>query len=158
MHILEIVMGRDRALVQEYVWTCRLEAQGMPLLANRLGPPPTPDTGAFSPLRPDLTVIADCPIMFVHLPDDCLAIILQPICNILHLDYLGQLHRIYRNEALAKHLLAVPILTNGLVREMEVLLSSAIPRWLDGIQVNRLAPEKRPLVLALREKAPKMEL
>jgi hypothetical protein len=88
--------------------------------------------------------------MAVQLPDGRVAGIVQSMCEPLQLDRTAQLRRIRRNESLARHLLLVPVLTNGGIQKMDVLVASAIPRWLDGIQVSRLAPAKRPLARALQ--------
>ncbi len=150
MQILEIVTGRNTALTQEQAWIRRFREQGMCILQMRMEPNTTPDTRTLIPPRPEVVIIAGCSILFIRLTDGRMASIHQSFCKALQLDCLGQLQRIYRNKLLAKHLLLVPILTNVGIQHMEVLVASAIPRWLEGLQVNRLAPAKRPLVRALQ--------
>ncbi len=105
------------------------------------------------PLNPSIIMCCQQPIMAVQLPDGPIAATPLSFCKALRLNYPGQLQRIRRNESLVKYLRLAPIRTNGRVREMDVLIVEALPRWLSTLQVSRLAPEKQQLARALQQQA-----
>lgn len=110
-------------------------------------------SNVLTPLLPVIVWCCQYPILVVRLPDDRLAATLHSFCEALNLNRSGQLQRIRRNWALAHQLLLVPVMTKSGPQHMDVLVIDAIPAWLAGIQVSRLAPEKRALAYELQEKA-----
>jgi hypothetical protein len=99
-----------------------------------------------------LTPVVCCqhPIMAVQLPDERIVARVQSFCEALQLDDLGQLQRIRRQPALADQLLQILVMTPSGLQEVDVLIASAIPAWLIGVQLSRLAPEKRALILSFQ--------
>jgi hypothetical protein len=106
-----------------------------------------------SPLIPIIVMCCQQPLMVVRLPDGRVGVTLQSLCEALNLNRPGQLQRIRRNWALAEHLVLVPLMTKSGLQHMDVLMVEAISKWLVGIQIDRLAPEKRPIARALQKDA-----
>ncbi|HEX6779393.1 MAG TPA: phage antirepressor N-terminal domain-containing protein [Ktedonobacterales bacterium] len=155
MQILEVVTGEKLALAQEQAWIRHFREKGM-LLFNAspgLGSKLLSRRRPFTPLRHETVNIEGCSIQIVWLSYRRIAVLLLPLCEAFHLNYSGQLQRIRRNDFLAKHLLLVRVSTKGGMQSLEALVISAIPRLLAGIQMNRLAPEKRPQARALQQRA-----
>ncbi len=92
-------------------------------------------------------------ILAVLLSDGRIAASLLSLCALLKLSKPGQMQRILRDVVLAKELLLVVVQTPGGPQATEVLTAKAIPTWLTGLQPNMVAPEKRPLIQALKEEA-----
>ena len=92
-------------------------------------------------------------ILAVRLSDGRIAASLRSLCNMLKLARHGQMERIRADAVLSKELLLVIIKTPGGQQTAEVLTAKAIPTWLTGLQPNMVAPEKRPLITALKEEA-----
>lgn len=93
------------------------------------------------------------PVMAMSMPDDRIAATLHSLCDAVQLDYIGQLQRIQRQPSLAKWLHRVSVLTLVGRQEVDVLIVTARPAWLIGIQINRLAPEKQVLILRFQDEA-----
>ena len=106
-----------------------------------------------APLSPSIVPCCQYPIMAAQLLDDRIIATLQSFCDALQLDYLGQVQRIRRQPILAEQFLVVPLITETGWQLAEVLTTVAIPLWLAGIQLTRLAPEKRALTLAFQREA-----
>ena len=104
-----------------------------------------------SPLTPSIVPCHQRPVVAVRLPDRRIAATHQSLCEAVNLDRTGQLQHIRRNRMLRKQLLLVPILTEGGYQQMDVLISWAIPIWLGGVHLTRLAPEKQELIIAFQE-------
>ena len=92
-------------------------------------------------------------ILSARLPDDFIAASLDSFCNMLKINTQAQLRRILRDEVLARHLLLVIIQISDGPQVTQMLSARAIPMWLTGLQPNMVAPEKRPLIRALKEEA-----
>lgn len=92
-------------------------------------------------------------ILAVLLSDGRIAASILSLCTLLKLSKAGQVQRILRDVVLAKELLLVIVQTTGGPQVTEVLTARAIPTWLTGLQPNMVAPEKRPLITALKEEA-----
>jgi hypothetical protein len=73
----------------------------------------------------------------------------------LHLDIAthGQTKRIKQDQSLAPALVLVCMKTDRGTKLLDVLLTYAIPRWLSGLQVTRLSPEKQERAELIRERA-----
>jgi hypothetical protein len=95
-------------------------------------------------------------IFGVRLPDNRIAGGFSSLCKMLSLAKHGQVERIRRNKDLAQHLLLILVETPSGLRRMDVLIAEAIRPWVMGIQINLIAPEKRPLINALKEHAYEM--
>ena len=106
-----------------------------------------------TPVKQALVPFYGIMILAVLLPDGRIAATLRSLCNMLKLARHGQMARIRSDAALAQELLLVTIETAGGPQVTEVLTAKAIPLWLTGLQPNMVAPEKRPLIQALREEA-----
>ncbi len=92
-------------------------------------------------------------ILSARLPDNLIAASIDSFCTMLKINTQAQLRRILRDEVLARHLLLVVIQTPDGPEVTEMLSAKAIPMWLTGLQPKMVAPEKRPLILALKEEA-----
>lgn len=92
-------------------------------------------------------------VLSVRLPDDHVATSHNALCGMFNLSRGTQILRIQRNENLASQLVLARVETTGGPQNIEVLIVDAIPEWALGIQINKLAPEKRPLLLALKAEA-----
>ncbi|HEX6778918.1 MAG TPA: phage antirepressor N-terminal domain-containing protein [Ktedonobacterales bacterium] len=92
-------------------------------------------------------------VLGVRLPDNLIAAVLSSLCVLLGITTRGQTLRIQRDEELSKHLLLAVIQTPGGPQSTYVLAVGAIPSWLMGINRSLIAPEKRPLALALQFEA-----
>ncbi len=92
-------------------------------------------------------------ILAVRLPDGLIAAVLATLCEMLKIATNAQARRIRRDEALSEHLLQVIIETPGGPQLVDVLTAWAIPTWLTGLNLNMIAPEKRPMILALKREA-----
>ena len=89
-------------------------------------------------------------VLAVHLSDDRVAATLHALCAILAILPHGQIQRIRRDEKLADHLLHALVETSGGLQLMDVLIAESVPDWVMGLQLKRIALEKRPLILALK--------
>lgn len=108
---------------------------------------------AIIPLEQAVISFHDGEILGVRLPDNLIAAVLSSLCALLGITTRGQTLRIQRDEELSKHLLLAVIQTPGGPQSAYVLVVGAIPSWLMGINRSLLAPEKRPLALALQFEA-----
>jgi len=90
-------------------------------------------------------------ILGVRLLDDYLAAGINSMCSLIGVVPQAQVRRIRRDKALSSHLVLVLIETptRGAQR-MDFLIVEAIPSWLMGLEISMIAPEKRPLILALQ--------
>ena len=86
--------------------------------------------------------------------DHHLAAGINSMCSMLAVTPHGQVQRIRRDKALSQHLVLVQIKTptHG-VQNMNFLRVESIPYWLMGLEISMIAPEKRPLILALQFEA-----
>src|SRR5260370_39536575 len=75
------------------------------------------------------------------------------MCEALQLDRPGQLRRIREDDTIADQLLSVGVETPGGSQVMDMLTAWAIPTWLTGIQLSRVAPEKRKAIRAFKREA-----
>src|SRR5260221_7113709 len=108
---------------------------------------------AIIPAEQDTVTFYDRQIIAVRLPDGRIAAALRTMCEALQLDRPGQLRRIREDETLADQLVPVRVQTESGMQPMEMLTAWAIPTWLTGIQLSRVAPEKRPAILAFKREA-----
>jgi hypothetical protein len=108
---------------------------------------------AITPLEQAVIPFHNGEILGVRLPDNLIAAVLSSLCALLGITLHGQTQRIRRDEKLSKHLLVAVIQTTGGPQRAYVLAVGAIPSWLMGINLSLIAPEKRPLALALQFEA-----
>jgi len=92
-------------------------------------------------------------ILAVRLPDGRIAASLASLCELLQIRPHGQVQRILRDATLANQLLQVVVQTPGGPQTIDVLTAWAIALWLTGLNPEMVAPEKRPLIMALRQEA-----
>lgn len=104
-------------------------------------------------VTPDIVTCCEKPVMAMRMPDDRIAATLHSLCDAVQLDYIGQFQRIQRQPSLAKWLHRIAVLTLAGRQEVDVLIVTAIPAWLIGIQLSRLAPEKQALILRFQDEA-----
>ena len=105
------------------------------------------------PVEQDLVPFEQTTLLGVHLPDDRVAALFSLLCESLHLDRSGQTRRIKADPAIADCLIPARIETPGGPQVLNVLIAGAIPIWLSGIRLGKVAPELRPLLLALKREA-----
>lgn len=111
------------------------------------------ESKALVPVQQALVPFHGYDVLSVRLPDDHVATSHNALCRMFNLSRGTQILRIQRNENLASQLVLVRVETTGGPQQTEVLLVDAIPEWALGIQINKLAPEKRPLLIALKVEA-----
>jgi hypothetical protein len=92
-------------------------------------------------------------ILAVKLSDGRVAAVFSLLCAALDLARQPQVRRVRADDVIAESLIPVRIETPGGPQEVEALVAWAIPVWLQGIKVSRLAPEKQPAILAFRREA-----
>jgi len=92
-------------------------------------------------------------IIAVRLPDGRIAALLNDMCEALQLARSGQVERIQGDEVLSEQLVPTEIQTDTIRREMNVLVAWAIPSWLQGVQLGRVAESKRAAILAFKREA-----
>jgi hypothetical protein len=92
-------------------------------------------------------------IVAVSLPDGRIAATLASLCDALGLTQPSQSRRIRADEVLADELVSVAIETSSGVQTMGALTAWAIPLWLTGVHVTRLAESKRAAILAFKKQA-----
>jgi hypothetical protein len=105
------------------------------------------------PIEQATVTFYDRPIVAVRLPDGRIAAVLNTLCEALQLAPQSQVRRIRNDEVLADQLVVARVETPGGPQSVDVLTAWAIPSWLQGIQPGRVAPEKRPAILAFRREA-----
>ncbi len=108
---------------------------------------------ALIPVEQDLVPFHDDEILGVRLFDGHVGASIRSLCKMLKLSLRGQIQRILRDAVLSKYLVLVVVETPGGPQAVEVLIAQAIPMWLTGLQPSMVAPEKRPMILALKEEA-----
>ena len=92
-------------------------------------------------------------IIAVRLPNGRIAATLGSLCAALQLQTQGQARRIRDDDVLVDQLLSAQIQTDGGPQPADVLTAWAIPTWLTGIKTARVAPQKRPAILAFKREA-----
>jgi hypothetical protein len=112
-----------------------------------------PDEQELVPVEEDTVVFYGHQILAVRLPDGRIAAAFQPMCEALQLDRSSQRRRVLEDEAIADQLISVRVTTEGGPQPMAMLTAWAIPTWLTGIKLSRVAPEKRPAILAFKKEA-----
>ncbi|HLY30208.1 MAG TPA: hypothetical protein VKQ36_04220 [Ktedonobacterales bacterium] len=116
------------------------------------------DAEALEPIRPieqDTVTLFGHPVRAVRLPDGRVAASFNDMTQALGLQRAAQVRRVRQDDTIGDQLLPTVLReANGSELPSEVLTAWAIPMWLTGIQVARLAPEKRPIILAFKVKQP----
>jgi hypothetical protein len=105
------------------------------------------------PVEQAVVPFYDRTIIAVRLPDGRIAAVLSFLCDALQLAAVGQARRIRADDVLADQLLFAQVQTEGGPQAMDVLTAWAIPAWLQGIKLGKVAPEKRPAILAFKREA-----
>ena len=108
---------------------------------------------AIIPVEQDTVPFCDRQTIAARLPDGRIAASLRNMCDALQLERQGQVRRIRDDDALADQLVPVRVETDGGAQTMEMLTAWAIPIWLIGIQLSRVAPEKREAIKAYKREA-----
>jgi hypothetical protein len=105
------------------------------------------------PTRQELVPFYDGVIVAVLLPDGRIAATLASLCDRLGLAPNRQARRIRADDLLADEFLPATIETSGGPQTMGVLTAWAIPLWLTGVQISRVAEERRAAILAYKREA-----
>jgi hypothetical protein len=108
---------------------------------------------ALVPVEQAYVTIFGRQVRAIRLPDGRIAAVLTDLCHALNLDRPPQVRRIREDDMLAEQLLFAQVDTPEGLQPMDVLAAWAIPTWLQGVQVSRLATEKRPAILAFKREA-----
>lgn len=108
---------------------------------------------AITPTRQEVVPLFDKSIVAVSLPDGRIAATLASLCDALGLTQNSQVRRIRMDDVLADALVSVAIETSSGIQAMVTLTAWAIPLWLTGIQIRKVAEEKRPAILAFKKQA-----
>lgn len=110
------------------------------------------NTNVLVPVEQALVPFYGNEILAARLSDARIAASIGSFCEMLKLAKHGQMERIRRNKDLAEHLVFILVKMPNGPQCIEALVGEeAIRSWVMGIQVNRVAPEKRPLIRALKE-------
>ena len=105
------------------------------------------------PIEQDTVLLFDRPVVAIRLPDGRIAAVFTDLCAALDLERAPQARRVRADDVIADQLLFVQIQTDDGLQPMDVLTAWAIPTWLQGIQLSRLAPEKRPAIRSFKREA-----
>ena len=92
------------------------------------------------------------PVIAVKLPDGKIGAVLRNMCEALQIDRKSQVRRIREDELIADCLVLVQVETDGGPQATDVLIAWAIPYWLLGVQLNRVAPEKHEAILFFKRR------
>jgi hypothetical protein len=111
------------------------------------------EQSALVPVEQQVVSLFGREIIAVRLPDGRIAAVVNSMCEALGLARTGQHERIREDEILAEQLLPVRIDTAGGPQVTNALTAWAIPSWLHGVRVSRVAPEKREAIMAFRREA-----
>ncbi|HEX6799037.1 MAG TPA: phage antirepressor N-terminal domain-containing protein [Ktedonobacterales bacterium] len=105
------------------------------------------------PVEQAVVPFFDRTIVAARLSDGRIVAALRSLCDALQLDRYGQVQRIRGDEVLNEQLLHVEIVTEGGPQIVDALSAWAIPMWLTGVKLTRIAAEKRPAILAFKRQA-----
>lgn len=105
------------------------------------------------PTRQEVISLFDTFVVAVSLPDGRIGATLASLCDALELTQPSQSRRIRADEVIADELVNVAIQTNNGTQIASVLTAWAIPLWLTGVHVTRLAESKRAAILAFKKQA-----
>src|SRR5690348_3028205 len=108
---------------------------------------------AMIPADPALVAFYGREIVAVRLADGRIAAVFSALCDAIQLERKSQTDRIREDEILNEQLLLAQIETPGGPQAVNVLTAWAIPTWLQGVRLSRVAPEKRPAILAFKREA-----
>ncbi len=114
------------------------------------------ESKALIPVQQALVPFHGYGVLSIRLSDDHVASSHTALCRMLNLSRHGQMERIRRDKELSEQLVLARVETAGGPQQMEFLIVEAIPHWAVGINFHLLAPEKRPLVIALQVEAVKV--
>jgi hypothetical protein len=166
MTLIETVRGEQAAAKHEAKWIRRLLEERMPLvnkeareLERGTGEPPDEQVdgvtqqAAEDPARQELMQFFGHPVLKVWLADGRTGLYLRHLCEALRVDNNGQFQRIVRDEVLSEHYPSVRIDTRGGPQVVNILLEAAVPFWLLGIDVRRIAPEIRARIVEYQRAA-----
>lgn len=111
------------------------------------------DDSPVQPTRQEVISLFDSFIVAVSLPDGRVGATLASLCDALGLTQPSQSRRIRTDEVLADELVSVAIHTNNGTQVASVLTAWAIPLWLTGVHITRLAESKRAAIRAFKKQA-----
>lgn len=111
------------------------------------------DDSPVQPTRQEVISLFDSYIVAVSLPDGRIGATLGSLCDALGLAQNSQSRRIRLDEVLADELVSVAIQTNNGTQVASVLTAWAIPLWLTGVHITRLAEPKRADIRAFKKQA-----
>lgn len=111
------------------------------------------DDSPVQPTRQEVISLFDSFIVAVSLPDGRIGATLASLCDALGLTQPSQSRRIRTDEVLADELVSVAIHTNNGTQVASVLTAWAIPLWLTGVHITRLAESKRAAIRAFKKQA-----
>lgn len=166
MTLIETVRGEHAAMERETIWIRNLLRQGMPLvnkeaqeLKKRASKPqeePARSTTlklTETAVRQELTEFFGHPVLRVWLGDGRAGLYVKHLCEALRVGRDGQFDRIARDEVLSDYYVSARIDTTGGPQVVNVLLEAAVPFWLLGIDVHRIAPEIRMRIIEYQRAA-----
>lgn len=84
--------------------------------------------------------------------EEKLYIIIKNFCEVLGVNYIGQLQRIKRDEVLNKGVCKIHIPSDGGNQETNLLELDFVPLWLAGIKTNQCREEAREFLLEFKLK------
>ncbi len=93
------------------------------------------------------------PVEAILLSDGSKGASMRSLCAQVDVTRQGQVARIRRDPALSSALVLLTLKTSAGSKLLDVLLSWAIPLWLAGLDVSRLAPEKQQRAAIIRQRA-----
>jgi hypothetical protein len=107
----------------------------------------------FAPLEQATAALFGHAVLAVRLPDGRIAAVFTDLCSALDLDRASQARRVRTDEVLRDQFVTAEVTYEDLPQPSDVLTAWAIPTWLTGIQLSRLALEKRSAILAFKREA-----
>lgn len=108
---------------------------------------------ALIPVEQSAVTLFGRTVRAVRLEDGRIAAVFTDLCQALELERAPQARRVRTDEVLGEQMLFAQVEAEGDAQPMDVLTAWAIPTWLQGIQLSRIAAEKRPAILAFKREA-----
>jgi hypothetical protein len=106
-----------------------------------------------TPIKQTMVNIAGNDVLGVLLEGGQVAASLRMMCDLLGVDYMGQMRKIRANRAIYDSLILAKVETAGGAQETNVIIAEAIPIWLAHIYENKVSPEARETLIEFQRVA-----
>jgi hypothetical protein len=105
------------------------------------------------PVKQAMVNIAGHSVLGVLLEGGYVAASLRMICDLINVDYMGQMRKIRADRAIYDSLILATVETAGGPQETNVIIAEAIPIWLKAIQPSRVSPAARETLIEFQRVA-----